>query len=147
MKEEMRTVGDGWREELVEIAALARRALEPRLQRDEEGRPIPGGSCLYGSVLVAELVERFGQARALIRGGSGDGCTGALDTDGEWQGHYWVEVERNGLILVVDITGDQFGHEPVRILGVDEARSVLAPGPQEIVDEAASMIRREIGMR
>ena len=140
-------VTGSWREELKEIAAVARHALEPGLQKDAWGKPIPGGSCLYGSVLLVELVERFDRARAVIRGGSGEMGTGAVDVDGEWQGHYWVEVEKDGEVLVVDITGDQFGYGPVRVLSVTEARSFLVPGQQAIVDEAASMIRGEVGIK
>lgn len=136
-----------WPETLVEIAALARRALEHRLDVDEHGKPVSGGSCLYGSALLAELIERFSGGRAVIRGGSGEDQTGAVDSAGEWHGHYWVEAERDGIKLVVDITGDQFGHKPVRVLGLRESERVLIAGPQDVVNKAAEQIRREVGIK
>lgn len=140
--------GTDWKRGAIEIASLARRAMAPGLEKDGSGRAVYEGSCLYGSILLCELIERFagGDAKARVIGGSGAGSTGALDRSGFWRGHYWVEASRGGETLVIDITGDQFGMEAVRILDPVDALAVLRPGEQQEVDEAAGEIRASLGM-
>lgn len=82
----------------------------------------------------------------MIRGGGGL-AEGILDTTGNWRGHYWVEVSASrASALVVDITADQFGWDPVRILALPKARDVYRPGEQADVDAAAHSVAIELGL-
>ncbi|SOC27253.1 hypothetical protein [Thalassospira xiamenensis] len=50
-------------------------------------------------------------------------CTssGGMETaTGEWRGHYWLEIPL--LSLILDITGDQFGWEPVIVTDTSDPR-------------------------
>ncbi|MEJ6002751.1 hypothetical protein [Paucibacter soli] len=126
---------------LLKAAELSRRAIEPGLLAPEPGRSAAQGACLYASILVASTLNRFGIARARVRGGDGAVQLGARDSRGQWNGHYWVEAEIEGHgHFVVDITADQFGHEPVVILPVSQASQNYRPGPQGEVDAAAAVI-------
>jgi hypothetical protein len=51
---------------------------------------------LYGSIIVKELIDRFTDYAATIRGGDGQEDGGYLHTDGTLHGHYWVEVSTSG---------------------------------------------------
>lgn len=145
---EQRYTGEerAWVTAVTEMANVARRALEPGLQKDARGTAISAGACLHAAVLLAELIGKFGNGQVVVRGGSGENGTGALDTEGRFQGHYWVEASWGDVVLAADITGDQFGHASVRVLGLDEARGVLRPGEQSVVDTAADELRLELGM-
>lgn len=128
-------------DEIAEFARNMRIALEPGLLKNERGDAISEGSCLYASVLVASSINRYCLASAVICGG-GDGFAGARDKHGELQGHYWVKATlKDGGVVIVDITADQFGHEPVRVLPLVDAKPWYVAGPQGIVDDAA----RELG--
>ena len=130
--------------EIRSFAISSRRALEPGLDCDEAGRVISAGSCLYASVLLAELIRKFGVAEVVIRGGSGQGELGARDVEGAWHGHYWLDVVTpDGNQLVVDITADQFGHEPVRVLPLMNSAD-YRPGDQAEVDAAVQLVRAEL---
>lgn len=132
------------RDDLLSMAQTMRRALEPGLDRDETGSAISAGSCLYASILMAESLVRFCAASVVIRGGSGEGGVGARDTQGLWHGHYWLEARTaDGEHWLVDITADQFGHDPVRVLALRDAGD-YRPGEQAEVDAAVMQIRNDL---
>lgn len=132
--------------DLKSFAETTRRALEPGLECDADGGAISAGSCLYASILLAETLGRFSLSSAVIRGGSGERGQGARGVDGQWHGHYWVEVmTAAGEHLVIDITADQFGHEPVRVLPYAKA-SDYNPGEQSEVDSAVFTVRADLGL-
>lgn len=75
-------------------------------------------------------------ARAVVCGG-GDGRAGARDVHGILHGHYWVLATLHGpTCLVIDITADQFGHAPVRVLELTESDHWYVRGDQATVDDA-----------
>mgnify|MGYP001213488393 CR=1 FL=1 len=129
---------------LIACANTTRLALEPGLAQSADGMAISAGSCLHASVLLAAILTRFGLASAVVRGGDGDADAGALDACGRWRGHYWVEAGlADGQRFVIDLTADQFGHAPVRVIPVDVATG-YRPGDQDEVDVAASCLRAEL---
>jgi hypothetical protein len=130
-------------EELQQFAAVARRSLEPGLQRDGAGEPLSAGACLHASLVVVMLLRRFGRGKALVRGG-GPPDAGSLDSCGAWRGHYWVEVlTLEGEAFIVDVAADQFGFEPVIVLPLLQSLPRYQPGPQDEVDEAFDDLVRE----
>lgn len=96
------------------------------------------GTCLYASLMLVELLNKFMHAQAIVRGGGPPLDGGVLGPDGVLRGHYWVELEVSGARFVVDVTADQFGYEPVVILPIEEARNRYTPGNQANVDAAVS---------
>ena len=131
-------------EELISCATTTRRALEPGLARNGAGNAISAGSCLHAAVLLVEILQRFDLAKAVVRGGDGALGMGALDVEGRWQGHYWVEAElTDARRFVVDITADQFGHMAVRVLAAVGAHG-YRPGDQAEVDLAARSLLTDL---
>lgn len=121
--------------------------LDPGLQRGTDGVAISEGSCLHAAVLAAWLWNRFHGGGARLRGGDGDLGMGALDALGTWRGHYWVEVFDKEGRFVVDITADQFGHPPVRVLlHSDVAGHQYRAGRQDLVDAAVEDLAESLGM-
>jgi hypothetical protein len=124
-----------------------RMALEPGFVPSENGCTPSSGACLHASLVVAMSVNRFGPGNACIRGGDGGVGHGARAVDGGWHGHYWVEATLpSGQCFVVDITADQFGHEPVRVLALAESACDYRPGPQDEIDEAALFLAEQFEM-
>lgn len=108
------------------------------------------GTCLYAAFILRTSLEKFGGCQAVVRGGDGLQDGGAMDSDGAWHGHYWVEgVTADGIAFVADVTGDQFGHEPVYFERIEAARARYAPGDdetvaaavRELVDSVASQLQ------
>lgn len=131
-------------DQLLIIAKLARRSIEPGLATDATGAVVSAGSCLYASFVVVMLINRFGRGRAVVRGG-GHAEAGARDVNGVWHGHYWADVSLpEGDGFTVDITADQFGYEPIVVLPLDSARLRYRPGPQCEVDAALEVLAQEI---
>lgn len=48
-------------QELIQLATLARRSLEPGLQVNAAGSPVSAGACLHASLAVVMLLRRFGR--------------------------------------------------------------------------------------
>lgn len=95
------------------------------------------GSCLYGSILLHAMVNRFAGRQATIRGGGPATGSGFRDRGGRLHGHYWVEVEPRGDDgWVLDITADQFGEASVIVWPQPIAKHRYRPGDQADVDEA-----------
>lgn len=87
------------------------------------------GTCLYGSILLQQALDRFGNCETVVRGGDGAGDGGAQDKTGAWHGHYWVEGRtQDGKPFLADITADQFGWPPVVVLPLGEGRGRYQPG-------------------
>lgn len=134
------------KESLIQVASVSRQALAPGLLPAEPGRSAAEGACLYASILLASTLNRFDLAKARIVGGSGSTGHGAIDVHGDWQGHYWVEATlEDGERFLLDITGDQFGHEPITVLAAADGDSRFRPGPQHEVDIQAASAALELG--
>lgn len=126
---------------LFEAAELARRSIAPGLaSADAAGNPEFAGSCLHTSVVLQQLLQRFFSVTAVVRGGAGgESLSGAVDSKGHWHGHFWVEVLPDGdgpggIGWVVDATGDQFGHAPIRVMSASESFAFFRPVDQFTVD-------------
>jgi hypothetical protein len=103
------------------------------------------GTCLYAAFILRMSLEKFGACRAVVRGGDGMQDGGAKDSDGAWHGHYWVEgVTTDGIAFVADVTGDQFGHEPVYFERIDAARARYTPGDDETVAAAVRELAESV---
>jgi hypothetical protein len=130
-------------ERLRSFAANTRKALEPGLHRAADGSADSAGSCLYASVLLASLLNRYAIAEARVVGGGACEGIGAISADGNWHGHYWVEARlAAGDVIVLDITADQFGHAPIRVLPWFEAAGSYRAGDQGEVDAVAVELAR-----
>lgn len=115
--------------------AYAARSIHERLLRLSYGNTKTAGSCLYGTYLLAEMLKQFMPGSVVtVRGGDGQGAGGYQDALGQWHGHYWVELEFSGELLVMDITADQFGSDPVVVLPLATAFAYI-PGCQALVEE------------
>lgn len=111
-----------------------------------EGPAVTRGTCLFASIVLVDLLNRFGSVQARVVGGDGQGDGGYRDRSGAMQGHYWVELtDASGRVWVADVTADQFGGPGQVLRLVREAFSDPAwpyfPGDQEVVDEH---VRREM---
>jgi len=103
------------------------------------------GACLYASLICAQTINKFTAAKAIIRGGDGEGDGGLL-VDGVRNGHYWLEVDVCGDRFIVDITADQFGLPPVIIERVEVMQQLYVPGDQMVVDGHVADMKNQIGM-
>lgn len=118
---------------LSEIAEEAR-SIHCRLLTGATGQRTTEGSCFYAAVLLANMLNNFGDGvSAVIRGGDGLGDGGFQDSAGKWHGHYWVEATGPSGVFIVDITADQFWQAPVLVIPIDAAVG-YAPGNQQIVN-------------
>lgn len=136
-------------QELRGMAEVARKALEPGLEQDQNGSPVSAGSCLYACVLLASMLLQFTQLRVGLRGGSGLSGQGALGRDGQWHGHFWlvvIGVAEFDDEVVVDITSDQFGYEQVTVLRSRDARDRYGSGDQAEVDEQGRQVLGSLPM-
>lgn len=108
------------------------------------------GTCLYAAILCEALLRKFASLDPIIRGGDGEG-DGGLVIEGAPHGHYWVEVEYQGRIHVVDITADQFGLAPLVFAPKDSTPAAYVAGDQASVDahvrEMMSKIKEEYSDR
>lgn len=141
--------GDAAGVELREICAVARKALEPGLAVDGNGTAISEGACLYACLLLGSMLLQFTSWAVGIRGGSGLGASGAQAADGTWHGHFWVVVkgaEDSDDNLVLDITGDQFGHDPISVLDAAQASGRFAAGDQQEVDAQVTALMGSLPM-
>lgn len=91
------------------------------------------GTCLFAVVFCSTLINRFTIFTAIIRGGDGEGDGGLLIGD-QSHGHYWIEIDVHGKTFIVDITGDQFGLEPVIVSEAGSLTARYVPGCQATVD-------------
>ncbi|AHE47381.1 hypothetical protein ACX6B8_005414 [Klebsiella pneumoniae] len=91
------------------------------------------GTCMYGSILVSMLLEKFSGVRTRIAGGDGVGDGGIVTPEG-MKGHYWVVANVHGMHFIVDITADQFGMDSIIYKGLKDAPEYVE-GHQAVVDE------------
>ena len=106
------------------------------------------GTCLYAAFILRMSLEKFGGCQAVVCGGDGLQDGGAMDSHGAWHGHYWVEgVTADSIAFVADVTGDQFGHEPVYFERVEAAHVRYAPGDDETVTAAVRDLAESAAMQ
>lgn len=106
------------------------------------------GTCLHAAFILRMSLQKFGGCQAVVCGGDGLQDGGAMDAVGAWHGHYWVEgVTTDGTAFVADVTGDQFGHEPVYFERVEVARVRYAPGDDETVAAAVRQLAENVAGR
>lgn len=124
---------------LPELATQARNIFE-RVLASSLKHTETGGTCLFASVMLNSMINRFSALKAVVRGG-GNGDGGYL-AQGELHGHYWVEAHdpESRREWVVDITADQFGAPKVQVLELPAARSIYHPGNQRDADEAVASL-------
>lgn len=106
---------------LWELASSARQVHEHILEASV-GHTTTRGSCLYASVHLTSMVNKFSDWHAAVHGGAWQA------QDGELHGHYWVQATLNEAKFILDITADQFGAGKVLVLP-------LAAASQYILDE------------
>lgn len=105
------------------------------------------GSCLYASFNLRMSLEKFAGCIAVVRGGDGQADGGAMDSEGRWRGHYWVEgVTPEGTAFVADVTADQFGHAAVYFERAELARARYLPGHDEAVTAAVVELEQGIAV-
>lgn len=123
------------------LATSLRALIEPGLPRTSDDQPNACGTCLDASFLVIESLRTFTICECVLRGGgNGDG---GLFAQGQWQGHYWVEVTlKDRTQWVVDITADQFGYAKVTVMPLPEARSIYRPGDDTHAQDAYRMMTK-----
>lgn len=114
------------------VAASARKIFEASLAQCL-GHQDTIGTCLFGAVLCAKMINQFTAAIAIVRGGDGE-SDGGLFIGAVGYGHYWVEAETADSTFVIDVTGDQFGLEPVVVALAADCPATYVPGCQETVD-------------
>lgn len=127
---------------LLEVVTSARKVFETSLQASL-GHQRTNGSCLYGVILCECLIRRFTDGQPAIRGGDGV-ADGGLFKNGVGYGHYWIEVALHGETLIVDITGDQFGLDPVVVAQIENTPAEYRPGCQVRVDAHVRQLQDEI---
>lgn len=67
--------------------------------------------------------------------------------NGVLRGHYWVLARlHDSTNIVIDITADQFGHPPVRVIDLSESHHWYVVGQQNIVDEAVHAMAHHLGV-
>jgi hypothetical protein len=104
-----------------------------------------GGTCLYGAFLLSTVLEKFGDCTTRVCGGDGREDGGAVDPQGIWHGHYWVEGKTNaGEEFAADVTADQFGWEKIVVLPIEEARARYKPGNDMIVQAAVDDLESQL---
>ncbi|HBX5859168.1 hypothetical protein ABDC16_00535 (plasmid) [Klebsiella pneumoniae] len=102
-----------------EVVEMSRRIFEKILNSSLQSSDTTG-TCMYGSILVSMLLEKFSGVKTRIAGGDGAGDGGIMTPDG-MKGHYWVVANIHGMLFVVDITADQFGMDKIVYKGLKEA--------------------------
>jgi hypothetical protein len=101
------------------------------------------GTCLYASVMTAQVLNRFTDAEVTIRGGDGED-DGGIFVDGIGRGHYWMEAEVDGELYILDISADQFCLPPITIERLEVLHERYRSGCQETVDEHVAHILEDI---
>lgn len=112
------------------------RQIHETLLRKSLGHRKTTGTCAFAAYLLDVFIKRFRpDVSSCIRGGDGDKDGGYFDGNGRGFGHYWVEIEDNGQRFLADITADQFGAEPIRLLPLAVTTQMYIPGNDELVQE------------
>ncbi len=134
--------------EIQRIASAARVFIEPVWHRwhQSEGRTVPQPpsrhTCGRTSLFLREVLRHEGHHAEWMSGTPYVGGSGAPDaacgfySGSRWEGHAWVISGK----IIVDITADQFGGEPIVVTSVSDARYV---GSIDLADPAAIRARRE----
>lgn len=77
------------------------------------GWKIAGG---HPSVAYRRERDQFLKAFEGLDGGMWDRL------NGQWDGHYWLEGRHGGERIILDVTADQYGWDPVVVTGADDPR-------------------------
>jgi hypothetical protein len=137
--------------EIAELAAATRERLMPlwrafhaeqeRLARSIGRRwkdPHPAhGMCRLSSAMLADVMTEATGRRWKVHGGdtwNGD-VGGMLGQDGEWHAHYWIREGKT----IVDITADQFGHDPVIVASSKDDRYKANYSRSELASHLANV--------
>ncbi|RMM39294.1 hypothetical protein QO021_28505 (plasmid) [Pseudomonas amygdali pv. lachrymans] len=128
--------------ELSRLAESSREIFESILAESLGHQRTPG-TCLYATVLCAEVINRFTIFKATVRGGDGE-SDGGLYIERVGHGHYWVEATAGEQAFVVDVTADQFGLPKVIVAPFADLPARYIPGDQEAVDGHAAELMLEI---
>jgi hypothetical protein len=128
--------------ELASLAESSREIFESILA-ESLGHQRTLGTCLYAAVLCAEVINRFTNFQATVRGGDGE-LDGGLFIYLIGHGHYWVEATAGEQAFVIDVTADQFGLPKVIVAPFADLPARYIPGDQEAVDGHAAEVMLEI---
>jgi len=133
--------------EIQRIASAARLFIEPVWHRWHQsgGRTVHPPSrhiCGRTSLFLRDVLRHEGHPAEWMSGTPYAGKSGAPDaacgfySGAQWEGHAWV-VSGN---IIVDITADQFGWDPIVITSISDTRYV---GSVDLADPAAIKARHE----
>lgn len=76
-----------------------------------------------------------------------DGIDGGMwdRANSQWDGHYWVRGHSEGLEVIVDVTADQYGWDPVVVTAGDDARYRANYAASELkADLSGPILRRTV---
>lgn len=124
-------VWPGWLEELDEdqpppgsISSIGMCRVSSSIARRILADEYPEGDwkVVGGHPSVAYVNRSPREARRFLK--SFDGVDGGMwdRSASQWDGHYWVRGNLNGEMLIVDLTADQYGWDPVVITDATDAR-------------------------
>lgn len=133
--------------DLGEMARLARSSIMGVVASIDPGREAEiKGACLHTSYLLLLFLNRWMPQVAPVLRGGGDQKQGMLGTDGNWNGHYWVEIHvgPQRTPWIVDATADQFGWDPIAIAPRDTLAARYRAGDQGEVEDALQDLHHEI---
>lgn len=134
--------------EIQRIASVARLFIEPVWGRWHRSRghaslhPPARYTCGRTSLFLRDVLRHEGYPAEWMSGTPYAGGRGAPDaacgfhSGTRWEGHAWVVSGK----IIVDITADQFGDNPVVVTSTSDARYV---GSMDLADPAAIEARRE----
>lgn len=121
---------------LLDVLTVIRQSLECAIAAAKQSTGAEG-TCALATVLLRSALPKFTGMPVEVRGGAGERGEGLLCLDGEWRGHFWLEVLTPDGPYVVDITADQFGFPPIVCIPLAQAVRYRA-GDQAEVEEQIS---------
>lgn len=104
------------------------------------------GNCLRSAVLCNNMLTRWSDFGAVVKGGQGLDAGGYRDATGTVHGHYWNEVTTPGGVFIFDLVADRFaGAHPVSIYHFEEppAKNWI-PGDQAKTDAYVQLLLIEM---
>ncbi|WP_088892892.1 hypothetical protein [Leptolyngbya ohadii] len=133
------------------FASTVRQFLEPHWLAAHQGwsdipDPLSRWMCRYSSIFLATLLREQSQEPWSIVGGRPprslnakvEGEFGILAWDGTWNDHCWV----TGRGLIIDLTADQFGHDPIIVTASSDPRYRANLTEDEMAQDFQKLQRR-----